>query len=143
VNNFWEIEHTADLGIEVKADSIISLFKTAIEGYYQLVLSEPYSIGKTSKFNYSNNDSSLEDLLIDILGEINYLLMVKKEVVNSENTLTVTKKNSNNLIIINGYSNSLNNPEDVIKTEIKAVTYHQVKIENKNGIYSTRIFFDI
>jgi SHS2 domain-containing protein len=69
--------------------------------------------------------------------------MVKKEVVNSENTLTVTKKNSNNLIIINGYSNSLNNPEDVIKTEIKAVTYHQVKIENKNGIYSTRIFFDI
>jgi SHS2 domain-containing protein len=66
VNNFWEIEHTADLGIEVQADSIISLFKTAIEGYYQLVLSEPYSIGKTSKFNYSNNDSSLEDLLIDI-----------------------------------------------------------------------------
>jgi len=143
MNNFSEIEHTADLGIEIHADSIEKLFRLSLDGYYSLVLPETYSATKVDRFNYSTEDPDLENLLIEFMSEINFYLMVRKQIVVLNDSLVVNKDDSKYSIEIKGSLKKLENPDEVIQTEIKAVTYHQIKIEQKNERYYTRIFFDI
>ena len=143
MNGFAEIEHTADIGIEVWADSVENLFTNAIQGYYKLVLSDDYLSKAHQSFNFSEEDSNYENLLISFLSEINYLLMVKKQIVKPIKSIQISKKNENYNLIVNGQLQMLDYPKNDIQTEIKAVTYHQIKIRKENGIFRTRVIFDI
>ena len=143
MNGFAEIEHTADIGIEVWADSVENLFTNAIQGYYKLVLSYDYLSKAHQSFNFSEEDSNYENLLISFLSEINYLLMVKKQIVKPIKSIQISKKNENYNLIVNGQLQMLDYPKNDIQTEIKAVTYHQIKIRKENGIFRTRVIFDI
>ncbi len=143
MTGFREIMHTADIGLEVWADSYDNLFKNALNGYYKLVLSDDYSSQYLDKYQFTENESNYENLLISFLSEINYLLMVKKLVINSTYSIKITKNNNDFHLTVIGQISILKNSEKDVETEIKAVTYHQVKIVDENGIYRTKIFFDI
>ncbi len=143
MTGFREIMHTADIGLEVWADSYDNLFKNALNGYYKLVLSDDYSSQYLDKYQFTENESNYENLLISFLSEINYLLMVKKLVINSIDSIKITKNNNDFHLTVIGQISILKNSEKDVETEIKAVTYHQVKIVDENGIYRTKIFFDI
>ena len=143
MDGFAEIEHTADIGIEIWADSVENLFSSAVQGYYKLALSSDYLCKKHQSFRYSDQDSICENLLISFLSEINYLLMVKKQIVKPIKSIQISKKNENYNLIVNGQLQMLDYPKNDIQTEIKAVTYHQIKIRKENGIFRTRVIFDI
>ena len=143
MNGFVEIEHTADIGIEIWADTFENLFSTAVQGYYKLVLSNDYLSKKHQSFSFSDQDSTCENLLISFLSEINYLLMVKKQIVKPINSVQISKKDESYNLIMNGQLQMLDYPENDIQTEIKAVTYHQAQINKDGDVYRTRVFFDI
>lgn len=143
MNEYLEIEHTADIGLEVWGDKIEKLFLNAVEGYYKLVLSDNYKLRKSNLFDFKDKDFTLENLLISFLTEINYFLMVKKKILIPINSLRIIEENENYGLIVSGQLHSLADPAEIIKTEIKAVTYHQIKIKNENGIFRTRVIFDI
>lgn len=143
MNEYLEIEHTADIGLEIWGNKIGKLFSNAVDGYYNLVLSDNYKFELSDVFNFKDKDIALENLLISFLTEINYFLMVKKKIVNPINSLEIKEENENYSLIVSGQLRSLCDPEEIIKTEIKAVTYHQIKILEENGIYRTRVIFDI
>jgi len=143
MNGFREIIHTADIGLEIWADSYESLFVNALNGYYKLVLSDDYSCNDLNKYQLTESESDYENLLISFLSEINYLLIVKAKVFKSIESLRIIQEDYNYQLSVIGQTGVLNNTEKDIGTEIKAVTYHQVKIIKQDGIYRTKIFFDI
>jgi SHS2 domain-containing protein len=143
MNGFREIKHTADIGLEVHANSIEKLFIFALNGYYKLALFDNYSSSVASEFNFSLIETNYEDLLITFLSELNYLLMVKNQVINPIHSIEILRNNHKIFLDFKGQLNNLVNPDKDITTEIKAVTYHQVKVTQDDGIFKTKIFFDI
>ena len=77
------------------------------------------------------------------LSEINFKLMVEKQVVNPVESIKINKMENTDQLEVTGFIHTLQYPEESIEIEIKAVTYHQVNIVEENGIYRTKIFFDI
>ncbi|MBN1408284.1 MAG: archease [Calditrichaceae bacterium] len=140
---FHEIIHTADIGLEITADTIENLFIFALNGYYKLALSDNYSFCAGDDFVYSAEESDYENMLITFLSEVNYLLMVKSQIVKPLKFIKIGKKNKKYFYEVKGETKNLNNPAKDIETEIKAVTYHQIKIIEESGIFSTKVFFDI
>ena len=139
---FREIKHTADIGLDISADTIENLFGFALSGYYKLVLSDDYSYKAVKDFSYTADEEDCENLLISFLSEINFLLMVKYQIIKSVRSIKIDKKDNRYVMVFKSKLTTLTNPGTDIETEIKAVTYHQLKIAEENGIFKTKIFFD-
>jgi len=134
------IDHTADIAFEVSADSYEELFTASAEAWKEAVLENPQINGKEERKIIIKEDS-LEELLVSFLNELNFLFLSKKWIFNSIKNISVK---NNGVWKLN--SVLLGEPllkEHIIKSEIKAVTFHQMDIKKINNNFTTRIVFDI
>lgn len=145
------IEHTADIGIEVSGDSLTDLFVNAAGGMFSLVLKcssgrplwRPDAMAATEGRHYvqkiSLKANIKEELLVKWLEELLYFFEIKKLVPVNFGTLDLTDKK-----LVAEVSCAPFDPEIYhVKHQIKAVTYHNLAIIEKNGRFSAKIIFDI
>ena len=133
------IEHTADIAFDVTADSIEELFLESARAWRISVVSD--IAGKSpSTVSIKLEASSLEELLVTFLNEINFLLLTKNWLSVIYDNLKIDKEKFNLRVIISGFY--LDKSVE-IKEEIKSVTYHQMDIVKKDNKFSTRVVFDI
>lgn len=134
------IEHTADIAVDLTASSIEELFVCAAEAWRTAIYDG--EIKGNDEQEIILEADSLEELLVTFLSEINYFFLTKKWFCISIDDISIKQNDEYKLKVklkgknINGLSLDFNE-------EIKAVTYHQLKVEKKNDKYSTRIIFDI
>jgi SHS2 domain-containing protein len=136
------IDHTADIAAELTGNSYEEIFESAAYAWKQTALETGQRLTDSEK--YIELSSTLpEILLVDFLNELNYLLLIKKWITYSIDEISISSANSlwNLQAKIKGtdYSPQIH----TLKIEIKAITFHQMQIENVNGKFSTRIIFDI
>ncbi len=139
---FKVLNHTADIAIVAYGKSIEDLFESACLGWKFISLEikdENFELSKKFLFSSLSN----EELLIELLNELNFQLHTKKFVFLKINKLTLTKVNSLIQLDVEVIGQKYNPTIHTIKEEIKAVTFHQVKIEDLNGLFQTKIIFDI
>jgi len=136
------IEHTADVAVEVEGKTIEDVFVSAFYAWKEIVL-ETTDIENEQSKKFIFNSKTLEELLIEFLSELNYQLYTKRWVVNSINKILIEKSGELFHLDFEVFGESLKNNNHIVKEEIKAVTFHQMKIEEKNGNLSTIIVFDI
>ena len=133
------IEHTADIAFDVTADSIEELFLESARAWRISVVGD--IAGKSpSTVSIKLEASSLEELLVTFLNEINFLLLTKNWLSVIYDNLKIDKEKFNLCVIISGFY--LDKSVE-IKEEIKSVTYHQMDIVKKDNKFSTRVVFDI
>ncbi|MEG8947593.1 archease [Rosettibacter firmus] len=136
------IEHTADVAVEVEGSTLEELFISAFSAWKEIVMgTNSQSREQSKKFLFSSK--TLEELLIEFLSELNYQLYTKKWIINFINKILIHKVNENYHLDVEVFGESIKKKDYVIKEEIKAVTFHKMKIEEKNGNFSTIIVFDI
>lgn len=134
-----QLSHTADIAFELEADSLEELFTEAFNVWLLSVV-ELNDFNSDSSYEVKLKADSLEQLLVDFLNELNFLLLVKKLL-----SVKVEK------LIINEIDISLCaelriikiNDTIELKDEIKSVTYHQMEIVRSEGKYKARVVFDI
>jgi len=131
---YKEIEHTADLAIEVSADSIENIFSEAARGMFYLMYKEVKNL-KNIKHDINLDSFSNEYLLVDFLNELLYINETREFVFSNLNIQI--KKNSLNANVF-GYDEKKEK-----KIAIKAATYHNLEIVRKDNIYRTQITFDV
>lgn len=133
------LSHTADIAFDVEADSIEELF---IESFYCWLNSvmENINLNADSKVKIILSADSFEQLLVDFLNEVNFLLTVKKILCVDVENMTIDKQK----LSLTGIM-KIQTVEDIsnLKEEIKSVTYHQMEIRNENDKYFVRVVFDI
>jgi SHS2 domain-containing protein len=84
------------------------------------------------------------DLLVSWLSEINFLLIVKNFLIKDIIDLNINKENDSQYILKAKLSGGDKlDYKTLIKTEIKAVTYHQLKIEKVENRYTGQVIFDV
>lgn len=139
--NYKFIEHTADIAVELEASTIDELFICAADAWKHTLCDDKTIASEESKKIELQADS-LEELLVNFLSEINYLFLTKKWFCVSMSILTVLQ-NDTFKVAAELEGSDIANLSIQFKEEIKAVTYHQLKIEKQSGKYTTRIIFDI
>lgn len=139
---FQIIDHTADIAIFVSGKTIEELFESACLAWkFITVDNQNENLEMSKKFLFFS--SSYEELLIEILNELNFQLTVRKFVFIKISKLLLTKINSSFQLDIEVFGQTYNPNFHTIKEEIKAVTFHQMKIEKVDDMFQTKIVFDI
>lgn len=130
--------HTADLGIEVWAATDSELFLNAACAIFELITdTELVELRENRIITVHGIDH--DDLLFNFLREALYLFngghFLARKIV-----LTRFEKKSLQASI----EGELYDPEKhKIKTELKAVTYHQLNIRESSEGFKTRVVFDV
>lgn len=132
------IEHTADTGIEVEADSLEELFRGAADGMLSLIVS-PGSVSPLTVRSITLEAGDLEELMFLWLNEI--LFIVDSEGLMLSNTLV---ERVEELRLEGSVAGERFNPaKHSVESEIKAATYHQLEVGRSGGGWVARIIFDV
>ena len=135
------IEHTADIAVVVSGDSLEELFTAAAEGLTHSIAGNLQPDGQLAS-TINLRAETVEELLVEYLNEINYLVEVKKQIYSGTQEIAISRKD--NIFELSAIVNLIELDPDInLENEIKAITYHQMKIECKDNLYTTRIVFDI
>ena len=131
-------DHTADLGIKIRGANLKELFENAGKALMHLML-RAKSYKKPDSMRISVTGDDLADLMVRWLGEILYLFEGDNLVVTS------VKIESLHQFRLEASLETVPFDPRIHETlrEIKAVTYHQIKVADKGGIWEARVIFDL
>jgi len=136
--NYEIFEHTADVGVIVKGKSLEEIFENAAYAMFDLMIFAD-KVDPVGKYRVSINSPTIEDLLVDWLSELLYVFSTELFVM-SKFDVHIKKKDEYTLEGI-CWGEPYSREKHGIKTEIKAVTYHLLKLDSEKGY--ARILFDI
>jgi SHS2 domain-containing protein len=132
------LDHTADLGVIVKADSLKNLFVNAANVMADLMVKGD-GRGKKEVRGIVIEGMDYADLMVRWLGEILYLFYSEKLIGKSIQIKSLTHKRISSFIEFTQFD-PLNS--EVIR-EIKAVTYHKIAVEKRGKRWEAMVIFDI
>jgi SHS2 domain-containing protein len=126
------------LGIEASGSTVGEAFERAALGLVA-VIAEPETIEPVDERTVELDAQDAENLLVRWLSEILYLYdgedyLVKEAKIDS---ISPTKLRARLL------GEKYQPKKHTLKLDVKAVTYHQLLIETKNGGTTVRVFLDI
>lgn len=132
------IDHTADIGIEVFGSDLSDLFENAAYALYDLLTDtgNPLSLSETS---ITVTGQDWPDLMVNWLRELLYLFTGKDMLVKSTKIIFLSQFSITANIKYEDFTPGCH----IIKNDIKAVTYHQIKVEPEGSKWKSRIIFDV
>lgn len=133
----WEeIEHTADVALRVRGATLAELFANAARGMVALALGgAPAQMPEPRRVEVRLQAPDVETLLVDWLTELVYL-MEEEAFIASEVEVIEVANNALRAEIRGGVGGAL-------QRYIKAVTYHGLSVEEKEGSFQATIVFDV
>jgi SHS2 domain-containing protein len=132
------IDHTADLGIIVKGGNIKELFINAANAMTDLMVKSDIR-EKGTKRRLIVEGEDLPDLMVRWLSEILYLFNGEQILVSAIEISSISPTRLQSKLSVT----SLNKIRHEILREIKAVTYHQIGVEETVGGWEARVIIDI
>ena len=132
------IDHTADFGMQVFGSDSQELFSNAALALFDVITDMDVLEGRNS-CNITASGEDWPDLMINWLREVLYLWNGKEMLVKSVQILSLSENNISAKIYFDAYMPD----RHIIKTEIKAVTYHQIQVKSSPSGWEARVIFDI
>jgi len=134
---FEVIEHTADIGIIARGDDLPALFSHASSGMLSLLIDVDMlrqDVVREIKLEAGDR----ETLLVQWLNELLYIIYTEGLVLSKFDILIDA-----NRLVARCAGQYVDLKSHMFKREIKAATYHNLEITERDGEYSARIIFDI
>jgi protein archease len=135
---FEFVDHTGDLGVRVFGESLPRLFEQAAQAL-TFILTDPKTIRASETRTLMLEAKTDEELLITWLNELVYLFDTEGLLFKEYDVLSVHDHRLEALARGEIYVES----RHPIKTAVKAATYHQLKIEHHEGLWTTQVIFDL
>lgn len=135
---FETFEHTADLGLRVRAADLNALFADAARGLFSIIATglDPARAADLVRFELAA--SAIDLLLFDWLNELLYtyesrrLLLSRFDVQVADNWLSGV-----------AYGEPVDAGRHSLEHEVKAITYHGLKVERAGDGWVAEIIVDI
>lgn len=135
---FEVIEHTADIGIRAFGVTEEEAFETSAAGMFSLITST--EDGKDSReFLVEVEAEDRETLLVEWLNELLYIFESKGVILNR---FQITELGETHLKG-KAWGEPLDESKHELDNDIKAVTYHMLKVEKSNGRWKAEVIFDV
>ena len=134
---FEVIDHTADVGIVAYGGNLGEAFANAAYGMFSLI-AELDGVTENLCREIALQAPDQEVLLVDWLNELLYLFDVDHVIFSR---FEISDLNQNQLRA-KAYGEKIDTSRHQLKTEVKAATYHSLKIEENNG-FRVQVILDI
>lgn len=132
------LEHPADMGIEARGRSLKDVFEYAALGLISIIV-DPASVDPLEQRFVTLQGSDHENLLVKWLSEILYLYDGEDFLVSD---ISIRKLSGTELeVALTG--EHVDENKHRFKTDVKAITYHQLKVEESPDGCLVRVFLDI
>jgi SHS2 domain-containing protein len=131
-------EHTADLGLRVRAPDLNTLFAEAAQALFAAVVEDPSMVEPRERFDVHLPADDREYLLFDWLNKLlfrfdtEHLLFSRFTVCVDEGGLAGT-----------AWGEPLDRSRHALSHEVKAITYHGLKVEPAEGGWLAEVIVDI
>lgn len=131
-------EHTADVGLRIQAATLDELMAEAGRGLISLLVANPQAIQPVLELHLEIPGQRRDDLLFDWLAELLYcfdvehLLVAEFDVHVGAEGLTATVRGE-----------PIDPVRHQLEREIKAITYHGLKVEQQAGQWLAEVIVDL
>lgn len=137
MTRFEIIDHTADIGIIAYGRDEKEVFATAAYAMFSLIAELDGVDGMLCREIEVTADDK-EALLVAWLNELLYLFDVEHVIFNGFEVMNLEERR----LRANAYGEKFDPLRHVLKTQVKAATYHMLKVEKGNG-FRAQIIFDV
>ncbi len=141
MDKFNYFETTADIGIDVRANNLEDAFISSALATMNLV-TDVDRIDSVITEEVELVSEDLYALLYDWVTEV-IMLMNCDFFIASKYELKITKEDENYLLSAKLYGDTYDTNRYNYKTEVKAITYHMMKIESVENEYHVKFIVDI
>ena len=131
-------EHTADLGLRIRAADLPTLFADAGRGLFAMVVENPDAIQPTVSRDFQIDGSDLTYLLFDWLNELLYLCDTERLVCSQFEVRFDGQR-----MIATARGEPIDPQRHQLTHEIKAITYHELKVEQEGTGWLAEVIVDI
>ena len=140
MNGFEFVEHTADFGIRVYGKTLPELFVNAAQALFSIILDyEPQ--GKIQK-TIELEEENLENLFVDWMNELISQFFADR-FLPAQYSVDVDSSQKLSTLKADILGEDFNPYERKIEKEIKAATYHSLKVEKTKDGYVAEVIFDV
>ena len=133
-----QIDHTADVGITVRAHTLPQLFARAAWGMFSLI-TDVEEIRELDSEEITVIGDDREELLLRWLSDLNFRHITTHRLFGRFEILEATGRELRARV----FGEKIDPARHTIYTEIKAVTYHGLVVEERDGEWQARIIFDL
>ena len=131
-------DHTADVGLEARADTLAELYEALAAGMAELICTRSSVVPaetRTLAVAAEDREALAVDFLAEVLGlvETERLMVASVKVrMSGETALTATVR-----------CEAYNPGRHEIRTEVKAVTYHMLSVVEEGGHWTGTVVLDL
>ena len=140
MGSFEIIEHTADVGIRAKGESLPDCFAAAGRGMMHIV-TDLEAVNESRSYPLQIKTDDLERLLFGFLSDVLYLHHVETFLF-SEFSLELEEGNNHFSLTGEGRGEEFDPKKHEWRQEVKAVTFHELLVET-HPHYNVEVLFDI
>lgn len=139
MKRFEIFEHTADIGIIAYGKTLKQAFTNSAYGMFSIVVYDLNQVQTSKTVDIEVYGNDLEEILVAFLSELLYNHTVGNLILKKFSI----KEIGNTFLKAKAYGELYDPNRHEILHEIKTVTYHQLKIEKKEGYFRIQVIFDI
>jgi SHS2 domain-containing protein len=138
MKHFEILDHTADIGLVIYGEDLKALFENAGEAFFHLI-TDLRKVKRRIERRVDIGGESLDRLMVDWLSELLYLHDTENLLFKGFNVESVGGDGLKAMVKGEPFREGVH----VIKTEVKAVTYHQIEVRENNGRWRAQIIIDL
>lgn len=135
---YVRLDHTGDIRIKVFGNSLGELFENSAYALFDTITDASIISAQLAE-TVEASGIDKEELLVNWLTELNYLFLTESKIFNKFEIEHFTEHE----IIATAIGEKFYSHKHPMRTEIKAVTFHDLQIEKKGNRWETKIVFDI
>ncbi len=132
------VDHTADFGIHVFGDNLKDLFENAAYAMFDQI-TEIDKLEGTNTCNIQIKGDDWPDLMVNWLRELLFIWTGKELLVKHADIETFSEYDLTATLSFEPFDSD----RHIIKNELKAVTYHQIQVNEVPSGWEARIIFDV
>lgn len=131
-------EHTADIGLRARAADLNTLFVEAAKAFFSVIVENADAVQAVDDFSVTVEADQRDDLLYDWLAELLYLfdtehvLLCEFDVTVGDGGLTATVRGE-----------PIDSDRHRLDMEVKAITYHELKVERDGDEWLAEVIVDL
>jgi len=131
-------EHTADIGLRARAADLDGLFAEAAKAFFSVIVENPDAVRPVEQLTFRVEADERDDLMYDWLAELLYLfdtrhlLLCEFDVQVGEGSLAAT---------VGG--EPIDSDRHRLDMEVKAITYHELKVEPSPEGWLAEVIVDL
>ena len=134
---FEILEHTADVGLVARGSDLSELFRNAARGMFSLIC-DTSRVQKKETVPIEVRDENLDFLFFAWLDELLYLTSARRFVF-CDFAAEVTEGAARGAAM----GERMDPARHDLRLEIKAVTYHELKVVKQNNLWTATVIFDV